>query len=366
MIYFLLDKTNSFTIRNYKSYRGRDISDRIGIILYEEIEMLNNLEATTIIFSDLDRLTHVQLQKVRMLAEKLEIKYPELHILNDPRKVKRRYDLLRAMFSEGINSFNVYRLNENLDNITYPVFLREENNHTGSLTKLIFSEKELKRNMVAKRLLGYSGKDLLVVEYCNVYNKQGISNKYSAVNLNGRIVPRYFELSKGWMVKSDDAFADVPVEKKVSEYWKFLTENPHKDILEKVFTIAGISYGRIDYSIKDTDGQKIEVWEINLNPAYYGANRTYHPEINKIYDYSHIKMKEEFLSLDSAKPCRIRDVVSLDLGKQLKPDYWKERLRIFHNHLSTKQKFLKLVVNLLTGLSYSVAYVIVLFCKNKS
>ena len=64
MIYFLLDKTNSFTIQNYKSYRGKDISDRIEIILYEEIEKLNNLEATTLIFSDLDRLNTLQLQKV--------------------------------------------------------------------------------------------------------------------------------------------------------------------------------------------------------------------------------------------------------------------------------------------------------------
>ena len=67
MIYFILDKRNSFTIKNYKAYRGQSISDRIGIIHYHEIEKLNNVLATTIIFSDLDYLTQEQLKMVEKL-----------------------------------------------------------------------------------------------------------------------------------------------------------------------------------------------------------------------------------------------------------------------------------------------------------
>jgi hypothetical protein len=77
-------------------------------------------------------------------------------------------------------------------------------------------------------------------------------------------------------------------------------------------------------------------------------------------------MKEEFLKLDSVKPCRIRNLVPQGLGKQLKPNFFMERLRIFHNHLSTKQKYLKQVAKFFTGISYGLACILILFGVNKN
>lgn len=361
MIYFLLDKNNSFTIRNYQKYRGHDIAHKIGIVLYPDLEKLNGLEATTLIFSDLDRLNSKQLERVKQIANQIKQKHPDLKLINSPEGVMLRYDLLKTLFKNGINSFNVYRLNEPRKEIQFPVFLREENNHTGALTGLIYSEKQLGKHIIAKVLLGYLRKKLLIVEYCNISNVKGLSNKYSAVNLNGKIVPRYFEISKNWMVKSDDATADFPVEFKIEKYWEFLNSNPHEKWLQNIFKLSGINYGRIDYSIKDENKKQLnEVWEINLNPAYYGNPKRMYGEMDKIYQFSHNLMKEEYLKLDSGVSTIINIEIPKGTGKMLKQIFFMEAIRIFHNNFNTKLKFFKGMVKILIGVSNLLASFIVL------
>jgi len=44
----------------------------------------------------------------------------------------------------------------------------------------------------------------------------------------------------------------------------YVREFPHRDALKRIFAIAGIDFGRIDYSLQDGE---IRVWEINTNPT---------------------------------------------------------------------------------------------------
>ena len=48
----------------------------------------------------------------------------------------------------------------------------------------------------------------------------------------------------------------------------YLSQNPHRPQLERIFRSADIDYGRIDYSLLQG---RIQVWEINLNPTVLPA-----------------------------------------------------------------------------------------------
>jgi hypothetical protein len=49
----------------------------------------------------------------------------------------------------------------------------------------------------------------------------------------------------------------------VAEETQYLSENPHLEQLRRIFEIAKINFGRIDYGCVNG---KVQVWEINTNP----------------------------------------------------------------------------------------------------
>ena len=59
----------------------------------------------------------------------------EARVLNHPTTSMRRYELLRTLFERGDSSFNVYRLTECRQPQRWPVFIREENEHTHNMTE---------------------------------------------------------------------------------------------------------------------------------------------------------------------------------------------------------------------------------------
>ena len=144
MIHLLLTELNSFTFRNYLKTRGKGLSDRINLIYYNDLSSLKNITTGTFIFSDLDLLNKNQLQITKHIYNQLAQKQPSIRILNNPNKVLCRYELLQAMHNTGINRFRVLPAIESRDaweSLRYPVFIKEENQHTGSLSNLINSAK---------------------------------------------------------------------------------------------------------------------------------------------------------------------------------------------------------------------------------
>ena len=64
-------------------------------------------------------------------------------IFNHPNRSLRRYQLLKKIKDINVNRFNIFRLNDNLNALTFPVFLRRENDHHGSLSDLIHNTEDL-------------------------------------------------------------------------------------------------------------------------------------------------------------------------------------------------------------------------------
>lgn len=246
-----------------RSPRGRDLADRIRVLYYQDLHRRRRLPAGTWIFADLERLGPAQLELACRVWDALAASGQPVRLLNDPRRVLTRYALLRELEARGRNRFRAVRATEPLDGLRYPVFVREEREHTGSLTDLLDGPEALDRALdrLARPLRGFRRKDLLVVEFCDTSDAHGVFRKYSAVRIGPRILGQYLEFSRSWMVKAARRFYD---EDRIREDREYVEENPHAETLRAIFDLAGVEYGRIDYSLLDGSPQ---VWEINTNPS---------------------------------------------------------------------------------------------------
>jgi hypothetical protein len=128
-----------------------------------------------------------------------------------------------------------------------------------------------------------------------------------------------------------------------------MKQNPHEKSLNNVFDLAGINYGRIDYSI--LHGKPV-VWEINTNPhfgprissfPYLCTSSTKHPLVLAEYDNFHRKFLEALTDLNKTgnsekeHPLSIVDISSLSLSfKSLTPSLYSILLRQFHMFLESE------------------------------
>jgi hypothetical protein len=185
--------------------------------------------------------------------------------------VLRRYQLLKRLSDRGFNPFRAYRLNEARDGIRFPVFVREENEHTGSLSGLIENESDLQKTMTELTVAGKDARNLLIVEYCHTADAGGMFRKYAAMKIADRLVPRHVMFSSGWV----DKHAEVIDMQKIGEELAYLKLNPHERELREAFSLASIDYGRVDYSLKDG---RVVIWEINTNPVIMAQPAKCDPE----------------------------------------------------------------------------------------
>jgi len=346
MIYFILDRGNSFPIRKYLKFRGKSLAEIVGIICYDELDKLKDIKCNTLIFSDFDRLTPVQLSKVVQIYNQVKKNYPGLRLLNDPSKVKLRYELLSELYKIGINPFRVFRMSENLNDLNYPVFIREENNHTGALSELIYTRKKLEKSVLALILQGYSKKNLLAAEFVNVGNRHGVFKKYSALKFYDDIFPRQVDYNFHWMVKTSIRFNRYPKKEFMIEFTDFMKNHPHREFLTELFETAGIEYGRVDYGM--LNGKPV-VWEINLNPDYGGSKRKRKKkndsEVTQLRDIFHRRFKDKFLELNSADDMHVQLNIDDEVVQVLQPSKIDQIIRVSHKPFKTKKPLFKILAN---------------------
>lgn len=187
-----------------------------------------------------------------------------------------RHDLLEKMRAVGINEFRSYAPDRIDDSVRYPVFVREAAEHTGSLSGLLRARRQLQSFLLWQRLRGYKLRELLVVEFCDTVDSHGEYRKYSAQYVAGRVSARYVHVGRHWMVKAHgSAFEDAWA----NEEFEFIRNNVHAQRIRKIFELARIDFGRIDYGMQNGN---IQVWEINTNPTIGrlppGENRPPKPE----------------------------------------------------------------------------------------
>jgi hypothetical protein len=143
----------------------------------------------------------------------------------------------------------------------FPVFIRPEGEHTGSLTRLLYSRQELARALAWAALRGYRLRDIIIVEYCDTADPRGIFRLYCATIVGGEIIPQIVVHNRNWVTKWDGRLVNEATARESQEY---VHSNPHAAWLKETFEIARINYGRIDYGLLDGMPQ---LWEINTHPT---------------------------------------------------------------------------------------------------
>jgi hypothetical protein len=258
MIYYLVTPKYEHTMRNYLAHWAQELQPRFQIVLYNDVLRAKALPLGTYIFSDLERLLPAEVEIATRVWDQLNAAGARL--LNHPRRTLCRYDLLTMLYEKGRNQFRVARASDRQAKLSFPVFLREEGDHSGSLTRLLVDRQELDEAVVGAMVRSHALKGLLVVEYCHTADSDGVFRKYSAFIVGGRVIPCHVDCSRGWVVKD----TDIVNESVMVEERSYLANNPHREWLEETFRLAGVDYGRIDYSFLNDSPQ---VWEINTNPV---------------------------------------------------------------------------------------------------
>lgn len=260
MIYYLCARPPSYTLGQYFHAWAPELAARFTVVTYDALEKANPPKAGVYVFADLDQLAPRGMELALRFRRSLEPLRDQVRVLNEPTRVLRRYDLLRALHERGINSFDAYRLGEGRHPRSWPVLLRREHEHLGAIGDLVRTTEELRAAVARMIAAGQSTKGLIAVEFRDTADDRGVYRKYGAFLIGERLIPRHLLVSRHWCVKDPDLLEPDYIEEEL----RFVETFPRADEVRSIFEIAGIDYGRIDYSFY---GDRLHVWEINTNPV---------------------------------------------------------------------------------------------------
>jgi hypothetical protein len=282
MIYYLATRAYQEPIRGLLDRHGENLRNCLVPLKYEDLfaevadeawwqalqdswwayplepDQAEKLPQGHYIFADYDRLSPSDATRAAVLWQTLHNR-PGTRLLNHPTRSMSRYELLRTLYERGINSFDVYRLTEARWPRRYPVILRTESGHDGNKFPLLHSRSELDAALAMVYEHGQSRDDILLVEFCDSSDTEGLYHRYTAFCIAGRVVPKSLYFANDWLVRR----GELAEEEMMAEEWAYLRDNPHERGIRQVFELAHIDYGRIDYALLEG---RIQVWEINSNP----------------------------------------------------------------------------------------------------
>jgi hypothetical protein len=259
VIYIIVQRAHEYTVRNFTDAWGRKLRGRVDVLNYDEFAYARRLPRATYIFADHDRLSDEHLELATAVADRLEA--AGCKVLSHPGRALRRTQFLNALNDAGINDFRALNVNAGLpDDIRFPVFLRLADDHAGPKTGLLNDRAELDAAIESSPHKG--DPHLIAVEFCDTRdNGTGPYRKYAAMRVADKLIPRHCFASEGWMTKVSDTVDPNWIEFE-ADYFDHFQERYAADVM-KVFELAGIQYGRLDFAV--TNG-RVRAWEINSNP----------------------------------------------------------------------------------------------------
>ena len=277
MIHIVLREDFRNTVQGFLRHSTKGF-DCVRILSYERMFARGRAPMGHYIFTDFDRLDPAAIEVLARLSDDLRARAPQVRLLNDPRKVLERVPLLARLRREGLNRFDVTRLDAGERPDAFPVFVRSEDGCGGPETGLLRNLPELETALEELHRAGRGLKRRIAVGFCAQRDSRGLYRKFGAMNIGGRIIPQHMHCSEHWDVKWASNFHDAGTAREEIEY---IRTNPHRDALARIFRIAGIDYGRIDYGLVDGT---VQTYEINTNPRLprYGLNGNERTEQRRI------------------------------------------------------------------------------------
>jgi len=270
MICFILSREHETSL---KALQEDPDAPKVTSLSYSDALKTHSLPAGTYIFTCLSTLS----PRRRVAGARLYRRLEEAGCLvfNDPARVKMRYSLLRALYREGINPFNVYSAESEERPERFPVFLRLAHGSHPVLTDLISNQSSLEQAVEAAVISGYPRETLMIVEYAGQPVRDGVFRKSSVFKIGNRFVPDIWWYGKSWEVKADcDGLADGELYK---EELQLIRENRYPEEVNRAFELAGIDHGRLDFGFIDG---RVCIYEINLLPVFHAPRS--HPVPDRV------------------------------------------------------------------------------------
>jgi hypothetical protein len=261
MIFVVTPDGESWEFNDYLNSLGKELIGCVRMLTCDEILAAGKLSLGSYVFMAIDQMTPTEREITSQCWEKLRRARSDLTLINRPSEVSLRYNLLRLSYKGQRNIYRVYRASEFLLCRNFPVFVRGNLDHNGSLTPLLHTQQELILALTKAVYRGHRLRDLIIVEYCHTADASGIFRKYSAFIVGEKILPHTLMHSNRWVTKSEGRLIDAAT---AAEEIDYVRNNPHAEWLRETFALAKIRYGRIDYGLRNGEPQ---LWEINTNPT---------------------------------------------------------------------------------------------------
>jgi hypothetical protein len=296
MIYYFVTAKTAYAMGMFLESWGKSLAGKIRIVEYEAL--LSGQKSVpeiggAYIFNNIARLRQLPPAPRKViydLHERLIKNCGPNKVLNDPTKALLRYDFLRAMHKQGVNSFNVYRAGNAPRR--FPVFVRHVNDSEFETPRLCATMREYHATIAGIRSMRKPLDDLIVIEFVDTKDANGVYRKYGAFVVGGRVVPRHLFFSRNWMVKLAD-LAEPPM---IEEEMNFLNSTAHAALLHECARINHTHYCRIDYGLLDGRPQ---IWEVNLNPMLASAISSQIPARRPAHLKFVAMISDAFAALDS-------------------------------------------------------------------
>ncbi|WP_119300828.1 hypothetical protein [Dongia deserti] len=269
MLYYVTRELHSYTIDDFLAcFRrcGLVAPDFVRPISYEALFANKCAPIGNYVFSDLDRLSGYEIDAATEIAKAIA-SVPGAVVVNWPNRVLGRYALLRRLYENGVNSYDVWRLDEHRMPTAYPVFIRREQDALGPESPLLKDESEYRAAVDALQSSGRGLAGRIAVQFRHQADNDGIYRKYGAFCFRGQIVPQHLFLSRDWVVKRSSIDLTQAM---IEEEEQYVFGNPHAEQLGAIFKLAEIDFGRADYAVVDG---RIEIFEINTNPTFPRVRR---------------------------------------------------------------------------------------------
>lgn len=273
MIYFHASRRYTFTMNSFVGTWDKELAQRLISVPYGDLDLREPIPAGLHIFADFERLRPLEKNYVQAIHDRMQ-QHPESYqTINSPALWSGRLGLNQSLSAAGRNDYRAFRLADIPPDLKFPVFVRWENEHSGSLGEPVATRSAIKEraNQYAQGRQRLNRHKLLVVEHLDVISPDGYYRKYSAQKIGDRLFSRHLFFSKGWVTKNSDL-----IEPSMNaEELEFIRTFPdHDDVLE-AFRLAGLDYGRIDYGFVNG---RMQVWEINTNPIVLHRPHMIEPE----------------------------------------------------------------------------------------
>jgi hypothetical protein len=295
LIYYLVTARHHYTMSEYLGSWGKGMSATVQVVPYSKLVGQAEIPRGTYLFSDLERLGQLERSVLEQVWDTLQGTNEGVRLLNHPQRAMRRFELLEHLHQLGGNVFRAYRPGAAGRPWRYPVFVREENEHTGSRSPLLYDADDVRTVLLKMVMDGFKLSELLIVEFCDTSDDEGVYRKYAAFRIGEVILPRHVLFSHNWMLKDLDLL-DACQRAEIHEYCR---NNPHESEIRAAFETAKIDYGRIDYAYKDG---RMQVWEINTNPIVMRAPQHYSEQALPFHQRFADAFGSAFADLDTQSP----------------------------------------------------------------